>query len=66
MKRLEGSNWGLKVDKSKATESYPVRGTSFPKESGLNHSTIKAKPSSGNRDSCPNRSSNFGGGLQLN
>lgn len=32
----DDSNWGLKVDKSKATKSFPLRGTVFPKESGLN------------------------------
>lgn len=38
MKDLKGSDWGIKVDKSLATESVPMRGTSFPKESGLNNS----------------------------
>ena len=31
-KDLKPSGWGIIVDKSKATKSYPMRGTHFPKE----------------------------------
>lgn len=37
MKELKPSKWGINVDKSGATETYPLRGTVFPKESGLNN-----------------------------
>lgn len=36
MKELIPSTWGISVDKSQATETFPLRGTVFPRESDLN------------------------------
>lgn len=36
MTELKPSKWGIRVDKSNATETYPLRGTVYPEESGLN------------------------------
>lgn len=49
MRELKPSTWGVQVDKSKAKETYPLRGTVFPKESGLNYSP-KEKSVSGNNN----------------
>jgi hypothetical protein len=37
MTELKPSGWGIRVDKSNATETYHLRGTVFPKESSLNY-----------------------------
>jgi len=36
MKKIKLSKWGIKVDESKATKTHKLRGTVFPKDSGLN------------------------------
>jgi hypothetical protein len=37
---LQGSKYGIKVDKSNATEKFPIRELVFPLDSGLNSELV--------------------------